>query len=131
MAKKKKEEAAVEATENKVEETQQKEMIPVEQGLIDDLVNKTQISGIMLSLMRTVIPNITAGALNVRESYYDKDKKATVIALDVHGESDYEVKAEITIDGAWVVDLYIKNLSTGMVRRFNYSESKGYGDEDE
>ena len=133
--KKKKEEVLVENEEKK-----ELEEIPVcgEQGgdiigkgLLNDIINGTPISKVMLMLMKTVIPDLTSGSIEPKDAYYDEDKKATVIKMVVHAETDYEIEARISIKKTWNVDLRIKNTATNMVRRFQYTETNPSDDEEE
>lgn len=131
---KKKEEVLVENEEKK-----ELEEIPVcgEQGgdiigkgLLNDIINGTPISKVMLMLMKTVIPDLTSGSIVPKDAYYDEHKKATVIKMTVHAETDYEIEAMISIKKSWIVDLRIKNTATNMVRRFQYTETRTEDEEE-
>ena len=91
-------------------------------SIVGDILSNTQISSVMISLMKSVIPNLTAGAIKPTDVYYDKDEGITVITFMINGETDYKVIAKLRFDDSWIIDLKITNLTTNNSRRFSYTE---------
>ena len=100
---------------------EENEIVPIEKTLIQNIMDNTDVVGIMTMLMKTVIPDLTNGIVEIK-SVDKNDKGETKIEIHTHTSPEYDIKAHVLLKGGWYVSLKFINLETNRVRTFEYSE---------